>query len=298
MTLVTSKELVTKAQAERYAVGAFNAINMETAQAIVTAGIQENAPLIIQVTQTTLKYTDPEELSAILHILAERAPVPVALHLDHGRTFETAMRFLKLGFTSVMIDGSLQPDGKTPRSFEENVELTRKVVEAAHALGVTVEGEIGTLGQIGISQTALTDPDQAAEFVENTGVDMLAVAIGTAHGLYKGTPVIDIDRVKAICRKVGVPLVMHGGTGTPDTMVRAAIEAGIAKINIDTQIRIAFYEAVRDAVHATEQVHEESDRKGEPRKYDIRSILGPAREAMTAAVADRIRVFGAAGRAG
>ncbi|MCL6628986.1 MAG: class II fructose-bisphosphate aldolase [Armatimonadetes bacterium] len=298
MTLVTSKELVTQAQAEHYAVGAFNAINMETGQAIVTAGIEENAPLIIQVTQTTLKYTDPEEVSAILHILAERAPIPIALHLDHGRTFETVMRFLKLGFTSVMIDGSLQPDGKTPRSLEENVELTRKVVEAAHALGVTVEGEIGTLGQIGVSETALTDPDQAAEFVENTGVDMLAVAIGTAHGLYRGTPVIDIDRVKAIRKKVGVPLVMHGGTGTPDEMVRAAVEAGIVKVNIDTQIRIAFYEAVRDAVYATERAHEESDKKGEPRKYDIRSILGPAREAMTAAVADRIRVFGAAGRAG
>ncbi|MGB9586675.1 MAG: class II fructose-bisphosphate aldolase [Armatimonadota bacterium] len=298
MTLITSKELVTKAQAEHFAVGAFNAINMETGQAIVTAGIEENAPLIIQVTQTTLKYTDPEELSAILHILAERAPIPIALHLDHGRTFETVMRFLRLGFTSVMIYGSLQPDGKTPRSFEENVELTRKVVEAAHALGVTVEGEIGTLGQIGVSETALTDPDQAAEFAEKTGVDMLAVAIGTAHGLYKGTPVIDIDRVKAIRKKVGLPLVMHGGTGTPDEMVRAAIEAGIAKVNIDTQIRIAFYEAVRDAVCATERAHEESDKKGEPRKYDIRSILGPAREAMTAAVADRIRVFGAAGRAG
>jgi len=298
MTLVTSKELVTQAQAEHYAVGAFNAINMETGQAIVTAGIEENAPLIIQVTQTTLRYTDPEEVSAILHILAERAPIPIALHLDHGRTFETVMRFLKLGFTSVMIDGSLQPDGKTPRSLEENVELTRKVVEAAHALGVTVEGEIGTLGQIGVSETALTDPDQAAEFVENTGVDMLAVAIGTAHGLYRGTPVIDIDRVKAISKKVGVPLVMHGGTGTPDEMVRAAIEAGIAKVNIDTQIRIAFYEAVKDTVYATERAHEESDKKGEPRKYDIRSILGPAREVMTAAVADRIRVFGAAGRAG
>lgn len=296
MTLVTSKELVTKAQAEHYAVGAFNTINMETSQAIVTAGIEENAPLIIQVTQTTLKYTDPEELSAILHILAERAPIPIALHLDHGRTFETAMRFLKFGFTSVMIDGSLQPDGKTPRSFEENVELTRKVVEAAHALGVTVEGEVGTLGQIGISETALTDPDQAAEFVEKTGVDMLAVAIGTAHGLYRGTPIIDIDRIRAIREKVRVPLVMHGGTGTPDEMIREAIGAGIAKINIDTQVRIAFYESIRDVVRAMERAHEESDRKGEPRKYDIRALLGPAREAMTAAVADRIRVFGTSGR--
>jgi fructose-bisphosphate aldolase class II len=295
MSLVTSKEIVTKAQ---YAIGAFNAINMETAQAIVTAGIQENSPLIVQVTQTTLKYTDPEELAALLHVLVERAPIPIALHLDHGRTFETVMRFLKLGFTSVMIDGSLQPDGKTPRTFEENVEITRKVVEAAHALGVTVEGEIGTLGQIGEARTTLTDPDQAADFVEKTGVDMLAVAIGTTHGLYKGEPFIDVDLVKAIREKVDVPLVMHGGTGTPDAIIKEAIKAGIAKVNIDTQIRIAFYETVRDVVHKIELMHEEADRKGEPRKYDIREILGPAREAMTSAIADRIRVFGSSGKAG
>jgi fructose-bisphosphate aldolase class II len=298
MSLVTSKEIVTKAQSEQYAIGAFNAINMETAQAIVTAGIQENSPLIVQVTQTTLKYTDPEELAALLHVLVERAPIPIALHLDHGRTFETVMRFLKLGFTSVMIDGSLQPDGKTPRTFEENVEITRKVVEAAHALGVTVEGEIGTLGQIGEARTTLTDPDQAADFVEKTGVDMLAVAIGTTHGLYKGEPFIDVDLVKAIREKVDVPLVMHGGTGTPDAIIKEAIKAGIAKVNIDTQIRIAFYETVRDVVHKIELMHEEADRKGEPRKYDIREILGPAREAMTSAIADRIRVFGSSGKAG
>ena len=301
MPLVTSKEILTKAQQERYAVGAFNAVNMETAQAIVGAAMAERSPLIIQVTQTTLKYTEPDELAALIKALIDRANIPAALHLDHGRTLEVVMRFLSLGFTSVMIDGSLQPDGKTPRSYEENIEVTRKVVEPAHALGVTVEGEIGRLGQIGLEAAgepaALTDPDEAARFVEETGVDSLAVAIGTTHGLYCGKPVIDVDRVKAIRSKVGIPLVMHGGTGTPDEDVRAAIQSGIAKVNIDTQIRIAFYDTIREAVHKMEAAHEEADRLGEPRKYDIRTLLSPTRDAMRAAIADRIRVFGSAGKA-
>ena len=301
MPLVTSKEILTKAQQERYAVGAFNAVNMETAQAIIGAAMAERSPLIIQVTQTTLKYTEPDELAALIKALIDRANIPVALHLDHGRTFEVVMRILSLGFTSVMIDGSLQPDGKTPRSYEENIEVTRKVVEPAHALGVTVEGEIGRLGQIGLEAAgepaALTDPDEAARFVEETGVDSLAVAIGTTHGLYRGKPVIDVDRVKAIRSKVGIPLVMHGGTGTPDEDVRAAIQSGIAKVNIDTQIRIAFYDAISEAARKMAAAHEEADRLGEPRKYDIRTLLSPTRDAMQAAIADRIRVFGSAGKA-
>jgi fructose-bisphosphate aldolase class II len=301
MPLVTGKEIVTRAQESRYAVGAFNAVNMETAQAIVGAGIDQNSPLIIQVTQTTLKYTDPDELAALIKVLIDRSPIPIAVHLDHGRTFEVVMRFLKLGFTSVMIDGSLQPDGKTARSYDENVEVTCKVVEAAHALGVTVEGEIGKIGQIGEEITresgGLTDPDEAAQFVADTGVDMLAVAIGTTHGLYRGTPVIDVERVKAIRSRVHIPLVMHGGTGTPDEAVRAAIQAGIAKVNIDTQIRIAFFDAVKEAVREIDAAHAEADRRGEPRKYDIRKMLEPARDAMRAAVADRIQVFGCSGKA-
>lgn len=302
MPLVTSKELVTKAQREHYAVGAFNTANMETSQAIVGAGLDERSPLIIQVTQTTLDYTDPDELAALTKVLIEKSGLPVALHLDHGRTFEVAMMFIRLGFTSVMIDGSLQPDGKTPRTYEENVEITRQVVEAAHAVGVTVEGELGIIGQIGAQisdpSKALTDPDQAARFVEDTDIDMLAVAIGTTHGLYKGTPIIDVERVGAISAKVGIPLVMHGGSFTPDDDIRAAIQAGIAKVNVDTEIRVAFYDAVREMILKTDAAHEEADAKGEPRKYDIRKILAPARDAMRARIADRIEVFGCAGKAG
>lgn len=302
MSLVPSLEILRKAQAERYAVGAFNAVNMETAQAIIGAAIEENSPLIIQITQTTLKYTDPEELAALIQVLINRANhLPIALHLDHGRSFEIVMKFLRLGFTSVMIDGSLQPDGKTPRTYEENVEVTRKVVEAAHAVGVTVEGELGTLGQIGheiaTESGALTDPDEAARFVDDTGVDLLAVAIGTTHGLYRGTPVIDVERVRAIRAKVDVPLVMHGGSFTPDDAVRAAIQAGICKVNIDTDIRVAFFESVAETIREIELAHIEADKRGEPRKYDIRQILSPARDAMRATIADRISVFGSSGKA-
>lgn len=298
MPLVTGKELVGKALEEHYAVGAFNSVNMESSQAIVGAAMDERAPLIIQITQATLKYTGPDVLAAILRQLVDESDIPIALHLDHGRTLDVVMRFIRLGFTSVMIDGSLQPDGKTPRTYEENVEITRKVVEAAHAGGVTVEGEIGIIGTIGEVSRALTDPDEAARFIGDTGVDMLAVAIGTTHGLYKGTPFIDVDRVRAIHEKVGIPLVMHGGSFTPDDDIRAAIRAGIAKVNIDTDMRVAFYDALKGIIQKMDAEHAEADRKGESRKYDIREILRPARDAMRERVADRIRLFGASGKAG
>jgi len=306
MPLVTTGELMAAAEQGGYAVGAFNAVNMETSQAIVSAAEEERSPLILQVTQTTLDYTRPEELAALIFVLVNRASIPVAVHLDHGRTFEVVMRFLRLGFSSVMIDGSLQPDGKTPRSYEENVAITRKVIEAAHALGVSVEAEIGRLGQIGAEITeadrALTDPDEAVRFLADTevggrGVDLLAVAIGTTHGLYRGVPKIDHERLRRIREKVRVPLVMHGGTGVPDEDVQRAVEIGIRKVNIDTQMRVAFYDALRDVIDDTQKQFEEADRSGQVRKYDIRKILKPAREAVKAAVKDRIRVFGSSGKA-
>lgn len=297
--LVSSKELVDSAKAGGYAVGAFNAVNMESVQAIFSAAEKERAPFIIQVTQTTMSYTRAEELTAIIFALAERSTVPLALHLDHGRSFGIVMKFLRMGFTSVMIDGSLQEDGKTPRTYEENVEVTRKVIEAAHSVGVSVEAEIGRLGQIGEdSQTALTDPEEAERFVRDVGdIDMLAVAIGTRHGLFKGRPIIRSDRVKEISDRINLPLVMHGGTGVPDEDVQSAIKAGIAKVNIDTQIRVAFYEAVRDAVLATEKEHAKADASGDTRKYDIRKILSPGRDAMTEAIAEKMRLFGSSGKA-
>ncbi|MDO8682094.1 MAG: class II fructose-bisphosphate aldolase [Armatimonadota bacterium] len=303
MPLVTTKELLSHADAEGYAVGAFNAINMESAQAIIQAAEEENSPVIIQVTQTTLAYTEPEELAALIFALVEKAEIPAAAHLDHGRTFETIVQFLRLGFTSVMMDGSLQADGKTPRTYEENVEVTKLAVRAAHSVGVTVEGELGRLGQIGSeisdaeAEHSLTDPDMAAKFVEETGVDTLAVSIGTTHGLYKGAPTIVHDRLRLIDDRVRIPLVMHGGTGVPDDAVKEAIQLGIRKVNIDTQIRVAFYAAIGDALRLAEKEHAQADAAGAVRKYDVRKLMKPARDAMRDAVRDRIRVFGSSGKA-
>jgi fructose-bisphosphate aldolase class II len=298
--LTTSKELTTRARGNGYAVGAFNAVDMESAQAIFQAAAETRSPFILQITQTTLGYTEPEELVALVLALGEKCPVPFALHLDHGRRFDVCMRFLRLGATSMMIDGSLQEDGKTPRSYEENVAITRQVVGPAHAVGVTVEGEIGRLGQVGSEAEGadlLTGADEAAKFVADTGVDMLAVAIGTTHGLFKGTPFIAHDRLAQIAGKVSIPLVMHGGTGVPDDAVRKAVALGIAKVNIDTQIRVAFYDELMAQVRRVEKEFEEADRGGSVRKYDVRKILGPTREAMKRAVADRMAVFGSAGKA-
>jgi fructose-bisphosphate aldolase class II len=301
--LTPSKELVGAAKAGGYAVGAFNAVNMETAQAIFAAAEDTRSPLIIQVTQTTMAYTEPEELVACILKRAERASIPVALHLDHGRSFDIVMRFLKMGFSSVMIDGSLQTDGKTPRSYEENVDITKKVIEAAKSLGVSVEAEIGRLGQIGEDAgTALTDPDEAAQFVEDIkvdgeGIDMLAVAIGTKHGLFKGKPIIRSDRVKELSERLNLPLVMHGGTGVPGEDVQAGIKAGICKVNIDTQIRVAFYDALLSEVMAKEEEYKAADAAGEIRKYDIRKIIAPTRDAMTKAIAEKMELFGCAGKA-
>lgn len=299
MPLVTSGELMKDAMKREYAVGAFNAINMETAQAIVAAAHAEKSPLILQVTETTLKYTEPEPLVACIHELIKESTIPVALHLDHGRSFETVMRFLRMGFSSVMMDGSLQEDGKTPRTTEENLEVTRQAVEAAHALGVSAEGEIGRLGQVSDEQSEeiLTDPEEAAQFVEATGVDLLAVAIGTTHGLYKGTPKIYTDRVAEIRERTDMPLVMHGGTGVPDEDVVEGVKNGIRKINIDTQMRVACHEALWKVMNEIEGEYKQADAAGEPRKYDIRRLLAPARDAIQEVVAEKMRLFGCAGKA-
>ena len=301
--LVPSKKLVEAAKAGGYAVGAFNAVNMETAQAIFEAAEETKSPLIIQVTQTTMSYTEPEELAAIILKRAERATIPVAMHLDHGRSFGVIVRFLKMGFSSVMIDGSLQEDGKTPRSYEENVAITKKALEAAYSIGVSVEAEIGRLGQIGLDAgAALTDPDEAAQFVKDiqvdgVGIDMLAVGIGTKHGLFKGKPIIRSDRVKELADKLDMPLVMHGGTGVPDEDVRKGIEAGICKVNIDTQIRVAFYDKLLEVIAAKEEEYKAADAAGDLRKYDIRKLIAPTRDAMKETIAEKMRLFGSAGKA-
>lgn len=347
MPLVTSKELMEEAERGNYAVGAFNAINMETAQAIFWAAEEVRSPLILQITQTTLGrfpgdiekgYTPPEELFAVVKTLIKKSSVPVALHLDHGRTFEMCMYCIRSGFSSVMIDGSLQPDGKTPRSVEENLAVTKEVVKAAHAVKVSVEAEIGLLGQIGQEITAeeleetllnktqtqsylekiketerrgaqpppwppLTRPDQAANFVKETGVDLLAVAIGTKHGVYAGKPLIAHGLIELIrevvAKEVGkpIPLVMHGGTGVPEEDVKRGIQEGIRKINIDTQMRISFLNTADEFMKEQKEEWEKADREGKARKYDIRKLLKPCRRAVQETVIYYMNLFGCAGKA-
>ncbi len=282
--LVSSKNLLLEAQKGEYAVGAFNTNNLEITHAIFRAAVAQRAPVLLQLSSGAIKYAGVDFLPQIVQTHANLADVPAALHLDHGPDFDTVMLCLRYGFTSVMRDASKLP-------FDENVAEIRPVVAAAHAIGVPVEAELGRL--VGVEdhvvvserEQSMTDPDEAAAFVEATGCDFLAVSIGNAHGFYKGEPKLDFDRLQAIRDKVDVPLVLHGASGIPDHQIRTAIELGICKINIDTEIRHAFAQSVRRTL--AEQ----------PEQIDPRKILGPAIDAMQAVVERKIELFGSKGKA-
>jgi len=282
--LVTGKELLDHANKNGYAVGAFNINNMEIVQAIIEAAEETNSPVILQASQGGIKYAGIEYITALGKVAAEKAKVPVALHLDHGTDFEQVMLCIRYGFTSVMIDGSKHP-------LRENIELTKKVIDVAHAVGVSVEAELGKIAgteddiTVDEMEATFTDPDEAKLFVEETGVDYLAVAVGTAHGVYKGEPKLDFDRIRKIKELVGIPLVLHGSSGVPADSIKKAIEAGINKVNIDTDLRIAFTTAMKDFL------------KKNPDNIDPRKILTPAREAMKEVIKEKIILFGSNGRA-
>ncbi|MCL0032512.1 class II fructose-1,6-bisphosphate aldolase [Peptococcaceae bacterium] len=284
MALVTVAELLKKAEEGKYAVGAFNCNNMEIVQAIITAAEAERAPVIIQASQGAIKYADLEWVAGMAKLAAERAKVPAAIHLDHGTSFEQCVKCIRAGFSSVMIDGSKLP-------FEENVALTNKVVEVARAVGVSVEAELGKIGgteddiSVDEREAMLTDPDEAKEFVERTKVDSLAVAIGTAHGQYKGKPELDFDRLEKIKKLVKIPIVLHGSSGVPDEDIRRAISLGVSKVNIDTNIREAFTNTMRKILNE------------KPKEIDPRKVLGPAREAAVEIIREKIRLFGTSGKA-
>lgn len=245
MALVTSKELLLKAQCGGYAVGAFNVENMEMAQAVIAAAEELQAPVLLQTTPSTLRYASPAVFAAMVRAMAERAAVPVAMHLDHGSSAALAREALEGGYTSIMIDGS-------QKTYEENVELTKEVVAFCHAADVSVEAELGCVGgkeddlERG-TDDPYTDPTQAADFVSRTGIDSLAVAIGTAHGVYKGEPKLDLERLSAIRAVVDIPLVLHGTSGVPEAVVSACIDRGICKVNYATDLRIAYTGGVRAA---------------------------------------------------
>jgi tagatose 1,6-diphosphate aldolase GatY/KbaY len=283
MALVTSKELLLDAQKNHYAIGAFNVENMEMVQAVIAAAEELSSPVIIQTTPGTLKYADPELYYANVAAAAKAAKVPVVMHLDHGSSFELAMRCFRAGYTSVMIDGSHDP-------FEQNIAVTKSVVDACHAAGIPVEAELGKVGGKeddldGGEGNGYTVPAEAAEFVEKTGVDSLAVAIGTAHGVYKGIPKLDLERISQIRQVVSVPLVLHGTSGVPDDTVRECIRRGMCKVNYATDLRIAFSNGVKDYLAANPDVYD-------PKKY-----CAKGRELVKQYVMDKILVCGSNGRA-
>lgn len=284
MPLVPMKQLLDAAEQGKYAVGAFNCNNMEIVQAIIGAAEAERAPVVIQASQGAIKYAGIDYIVGLTRLAAEQASVPVALHLDHGTSFEQCLQCIARGFTSVMIDGS-------KHALADNIALTNKVLEVARACGVSVEGELGkitgTEDDIYVSEkeSMYTDPAEALRYVQETGVDALAIAIGTAHGQYKGEPKLDLDRLAEIDKLVDVPIVLHGSSGVPDATIRAAIERGVRKVNIDTNIREAFMCAAKNAWAKNLA------------EIDPRKVLAPAREAATEIIREKIRLFGSAGKA-
>jgi fructose-bisphosphate aldolase class II len=295
-----------------FAVGAYNVNNMEQMQGIMKAAKETQSPVIVQVSRGALKYAEDKYLRNIIMAGVEiNSEIPVAVHLDHGNNFDSVKRAIELGFTSVMIDGSLLEDSKTPSDFAYNVKITREVVQYAHDRGVTVEGEIGTLGGIedgvGSGHTHLTEPEEAAEFVAQTGLDALAISIGTSHGAFKfkGEAKIAYDVIEA-CRKLmpNIYLVSHGSSSVPQELVaiinqyggnleaaagmplealQKGIQYGMNKINVDTDIRLA-------ATAATRKFLAEN-----PTKFDQREYAGVAREAVAQEIMIRMKAFGTAG---
>ena len=309
MPLVTTKEMFEKSMEEGFAIGAFNINNMEIIQGIVDAAQKQNSPVILQASSGAIKYARIKYLMKMVEAAVEETNIPIAIHLDHGPDFETCKMCIDNGFTSVMIDGSKY-------SFEENVALTKKVVDYAHERGVVVEAELGQLAgiedDVNVSEedAKYTDPDQAKEFVERTGCDSLAIAIGTSHGAYKfkGEAKLRFDILKQVKELIpNTPIVLHGAStvipelvemcnkyggnipgakGVPDEMLHEASLQGISKINVDTDLRLAFTGEIRKSLAEN------------PSAFDPRKYLTPAREKITEVVEHKIRdVFGSSNKA-
>ena len=282
MPLVTSKEMLLDAQRGNYAVGAFNAENMEMVKAIIQAAEELKAPVMIQTTPSTVKYGTLETFFGIVSAEAAKATVPVCLHLDHGSSFELAMQAIKAGYTSVMIDGSHE-------DFEGNVAISKKVADVANALNIPVEAELGKVGgkedDLEADADTNTDPQDAKEFVERTGITSLAVAIGTAHGFYAGTPVLDKERVSEIRKVVDVPLVLHGASGLSEEDVRECVDRGMCKVNFATELRVAYTDAVKKLL-------EEKPETYDPKKLGVVGI-----EAVKEVVKSRMVMCGCDGKA-
>lgn len=277
MPLVTSKEMLEDARQNGYAVAAFATHHLEVMKAVVEAAEELDSPVIFQTTPSTIRYVGIDYMVAMARVAAQTSHIPIALHLDHGDSFHTVIECLRAGYTSVMIDGSALP-------FVDNVALVQKVTEAAHAVGVPVEAELGTIGgvedEVKVDETdaVFTDPALAEEFVAQTGIDSLAPAFGTAHGVYQGEPKLDFARLDEIHRRVGIPLVMHGASGVPDDRVRESLKYGISKINLSTELKISFAEELRRYL------------VDHPDESDPRQLFVSAREAVKEIAKEKIRL--------
>ena len=274
--------MLEKAKNNNYAVCAFNAENLEMVQAIAWGAEEMNAPVIIQTTPSTVKYADCVYFAAIAEAAAGKSRIPIALHLDHGHNFELVCKAIDSGYTSVMIDASQKP-------FEENISLTKKVVEFAKQNNIPVEAE---LGQVGGKEddgepdadNVYTNPRDAAEFVKKTGIDSLAVAIGTAHGLYKTAPVLDLDRLSEIKKVIDIPLVLHGATGLSEEAIKECVKRGINKINFATELRLTYTNAVREKLNAGKNI------------IDVKIYGEYARNCVKELVKEKIKLSGSAGK--
>lgn len=287
MPLVSMREMLNKAVEGKYAVGQFNLNNLEFTQAILQAAQEENSPVILGVSEGAGRYMGGfKTVVAMVKALMEeyKVTVPVAIHLDHGSSFEKCVEAMYAGFTSVMIDGSHHP-------LEENIALTKKVVEVAHALGISVEAELGRIGGqeddliVSDAEAAYAVPSECDQLVRETGVDCFAPALGSVHGPYKGEPNLGFDRMEEIQRLTGVPLVLHGGTGIPTKDIQRAISLGTAKINVNTENQMASAATVRKVLAE------------KPNEYDPRKYLGPARETIKETVKAKMREFGSSNKA-
>lgn len=277
------REVLEDANAKGYAVGQFNLNGLEYLQAIVEVADEERSPVILGVSVSSMKYIGLHYLTALADAAKLRARVPVILHLDHGPNFEVVQQAIRGGFDSVMYDGS-------EHELDRNIAETRRVVDAAHAAGVDVEGELGQIAgtedevTVDEREAMLARVDDAIRFAEETGIDALAPALGTAHGMYRTAPEIDFGRLENIFEKTKKPIVLHGGSGVPDDDVRRAISLGVAKINVNTEAQMEFNRIVREKLG------------NDPKLYDSRKYLGPAREAVKEIVRKKIRLFGSHNR--
>lgn len=285
MALVSMKDMLNKALEEHYAVGQFNINNLEWTQAILAAAEEEKSPVILGVSEGAARYMGGfKVVTNIVSALIEemKITVPVAIHLDHGSSFEKCKAAIDAGFTSVMIDASHHP-------FEENVVTTKQVVEYAHSKGVSVEAELGTVGgqedDVVADGVIYADPKECFELVQRTGIDCLAPALGSVHGPYKGEPNLGFKEMEEICQTIKLPLVLHGGTGIPTEHIKRSIGLGTAKINVNTENQIEFTKKVREIVTKDLEV------------YDPRKFLAPGRDAIKATVQGKMREFGSSGKA-